>query len=45
VVPLRCPGQAALDGLANQFKDGMTVREATELHRAQKRLQAKIERR
>jgi len=35
--------QAVLDSIADQFKDGMTAREATELHRAQKRLQAKIE--
>jgi len=35
--------QAALEGLADYFKGGMTAREATELHRVQKRLQAKIE--
>ena len=35
--------QAALDALRGRFEGGMTAREATELHRAQKRLQAKIE--
>ena len=34
--------QVALDKLAELFKDGMTAREATELHRMQRRLQAKI---
>jgi hypothetical protein len=35
--------QAALEGIKDHFKGGMTAREATELHRVQKRLQAKIE--
>jgi hypothetical protein len=35
--------QAALDGLAEHFKDGMTAREAVELHKMQRALQAKIE--
>ena len=35
--------QAALDGVNEHFKGALTVREATELHRAQKKLQAKIE--
>ena len=35
--------QAALEGINEHFKGALTAREATELHRVQKRLQAKIE--
>jgi hypothetical protein len=35
--------QAALVAIQHHFKGGMTAREATELHRVQRRLQAKIE--
>jgi hypothetical protein len=35
--------EAALVAIQDQFKTGMTAREATELHRVQRRLQAKID--
>jgi hypothetical protein len=35
--------QASLDNLAEFFRDGMSVREAVELHKMRKKLQAKVD--